>query len=199
VRYLSDNLGDMNILLPSGIGNLQNSKILRPRYPRGAERVPAATERRCKPGSQGLVLAAILTLSIICRAQNTLPAPVEIVNLEQNFWTTMAEGNFTTVRSLFTKDFIQVNEKIQAADSILVNLKHCRLESYELRDLQVRILSPDSALTAYHVVDTFNCGTEDHPEVKNNDNNSITVWVRQPNTKKWLVQAHTETPTQLAK
>jgi hypothetical protein len=111
----------------------------------------------------------------------------------------MAEGNFSTVRSLFTKDFIQVDDKIQAADSLLVTLKHCKLESYELRDLQVRILSPDSALTVYHVVNTFNCGAGDHSQVKNYDNNSLTVWVRQPGVSKWLVQAHTETPTALAK
>lgn len=142
---------------------------------------------------------AILAFALPSQAQNATPSPVEIVNLEQNLWTTMAEGNFATVRSLFTKDFIQVDNKIQAADSLLITLKHCKLESYELRDLQVRILSPDSALTAYHVVNTFNCGTEDHPQVNNYDNNSITVWVRQPNTAKWLVQAHTETPTALAK
>jgi hypothetical protein len=35
--------------------------------------------------------------------------------------------------------------------------------------------------------------------VKNYDNNSLTVWVRQPGVSKWLVQAHTETPTALAK
>ena len=146
-----------------------------------------------------LFLVAILAFAVPSPAQNAAPAPVEIVNLEQNLWTTMAEGNFATVRSLFTKDFIQVDDRIQAADSLLVTLKHCKLESYELRDLQVRILSPDSAVTAYHVVNTFNCGTGDHPEVKNYDNNSLTVWVRQPGTSKWLVQAHTETPTALAK
>jgi hypothetical protein len=146
-----------------------------------------------------LFLFALLTLAVPSQAQNAAPAPVEIVNLEQNLWTTMAEGNFATVRSLFTKDFIQVDDKIQAADSLLITLRHCKLESYELRDLQVRILSPDSALTAYHVVNTFNCGTEGQPQLKNYDNNSITVWVRQPNTTKWLAQAHTETPTALAK
>jgi hypothetical protein len=125
-------------------------------------------------------------------AQN--PAPVEIVNLEQRLWTTMAEGDFATVRSLFARDFIEVDERIQAVDALLMNLKHCRLESYELRDLQVRILSPDSALTAYHVVNTFNCGSEDKPERTHYDNNSTTVWVRQRSTTKWLVQAHTEGP-----
>jgi hypothetical protein len=122
------------------------------------------------------------------------PAPVEIVNLEQHLWTTMADGGFATVRSLFTKDFIEVDERIQAVDALLINLKHCKLESYELRDLQVRILSPDSALTAYHVVNTFNCGTEDKPDRTHYDNNSTTVWVRQPGATKWLVQAHTEAP-----
>lgn len=122
------------------------------------------------------------------------PVPVEIVNLEQHLWTTMAEGSFATVRSLFAKDFIEVDERIQAVDALLINLKHCKLESYELRDLQVRILSPGSALTAYHVVNTFNCGTEDKPERTHYDNNSTTVWVRQPGTTKWLVQAHTEAP-----
>jgi Domain of unknown function (DUF4440) len=144
-------------------------------------------------------LTAVLAFALPAQAQNTAPAPVEIVNLEQNLWTTMAEGNFATVRSLFTKDFIQVDEKIQAADSLLITLKHCKLESYELRDLQVRILSPDSAMTAYHVVNTFNCGTETQPQLKSYDNNSITVWIRQPNTTKWLVQAHSETPTAPAK
>jgi hypothetical protein len=110
----------------------------------------------------------------------------------------MAEGDFATVRSLFTKDFIEVDDKIQAVDALLVNLKHCKLQSYELRDLQVRVLSPDSALTAYHVVSTFHCGTEDKPQVKNYDNNATTTWVRQHNNR-WLVQAHTETPTTLAK
>ena len=106
----------------------------------------------------------------------------------------MAEGNFATVRSLFTKDFIEVDDQIQAVDAVLISLKHCKLESYELRDLQVRILSPDSAMTAYHVVNTFNCGTADKPQHTNYDNNSTTVWVRQPGTSKWQAQAHTETP-----
>jgi len=143
----------------------------------------------------------LLALATSCMAQTVAqaPAPVEIVNLEQHLWTTMAEGSFATVRSLFAKDFIEVDEHIQAVDALLINLKHCKLESYELRDLQVRILSPDSALTAYHVVNTFNCGTEDKPHRTNYDNNSTTVWVRQPGSGKWLVQAHTESPTALAK
>jgi Domain of unknown function (DUF4440) len=148
-----------------------------------------------------LLLAVMITLVAPAPAQTPSqpPAPVEIVNLEQHLWTTMAEGDFATVRNLFTRDFIQVDEKIQAVDSLLITLKHCKLDSYELRDLQVRILSPDSALTAYHVVNSFNCGTVDNPQVKNYDNNSITVWVRQPGTIKWQVQAHTETPTTPAK
>jgi hypothetical protein len=142
-----------------------------------------------------VVLASLLALSAF--AQTTTPqppAPVDIVKLEQNLWTTMAEGDFATVRGLFTTDFIQVDEHIQALDTLLITLKHCKLESYELRDLQVRILTPDSALTAYHVLNTFNCGTEHNPSLKINDNNSVTVWVRQPGGKKWLAQAHTETP-----
>src|SRR5277367_6698708 len=151
-------------------------------------------------------LLLLLALSVLVVATTSAqtpsvapPEPVEIVKLEQNLWTTMAEGDFATVRALFTQDFIQVDDHIQALDKLLITLKHCKLESYELRDLQVRILTPNSAMTAYHVVNTFNCGTEDHPQLKNYDNNSISVWVRQPNTTKWLVQAHTETPTALAK
>ncbi len=192
----------MNSLQRLSAPNPQNAKILHPKcllQRDGGQKHAAQKACNRKIPAASLLLAGFLMLSAFSRAQNSLPAPVEIVNLEQNLWTTMAEGNFATVRSLFAKDFIQVNEKIQAADAILVNLRHCRLESYELRDLQVRILSPDSALTAYRVVDTFNCGTEDNPQVKNYDNNSITVWVRQPNTKKWLVQAHTESPTTPAK
>jgi len=142
-----------------------------------------------------LLLAAFSTLTAAAQS----PAPIEIVNLEQHLWTTMAEGDFATVRSLFAKDFIEVNDKIQALDTLLVNLKHCKLESYELRDLQVRILSPDSALTAYHVINTFNCGTGDKPVLKNYDNNATTIWARRPNTANWLVQAHTETPSTPAK
>src|SRR6266566_4822323 len=140
-----------------------------------------------------LLLFLALATSSSAQPATPTPAPVEIVNLEQHLWTTMAEGDFATVRSLFAKDFIEVDDQIQAVDALLINLKHCKLESYELRDLQVRILSPDSALTAYHVVNTFNCGTEDKPQHKNYDN-STTIWVRQPGTTKWLVQAHTETP-----
>jgi hypothetical protein len=111
----------------------------------------------------------------------------------------MAEGDFATIRSLFTRDFIEVDDHIQAVDALLINLKHCKLESYELRDLQVRILSPDSALTAYHVVNSFNCGTDEKPSLKHYNNNATTVWVRQPGTNRWLVEAHTETPVALAK
>jgi hypothetical protein len=139
-----------------------------------------------------LLLLALTTLTAM--AQSPTPAPIEVVNLEQHLWTTMAEGDFATVRNLFARDFIQVDDRIQAVDSLLITLKHCKLESYELRDLQVRILSPDSALTVYRVVNTFNCGTEDNPQRKSYDNNSTTVWVRQPGNTKWLVQAHTETP-----
>jgi hypothetical protein len=141
-----------------------------------------------------LAFAIALALPSPAQTASPLPAPVEIVTLEQHLWTTMAEGDFATVRSLFTKDFVEVDDRIQAVDALLINLKHCKLESYELRDLQVRILSPDSALTAYHVVNTFNCGTADNPQRKSYDNNSTTVWVRQPGTSKWLAQAHTETP-----
>ena len=141
-----------------------------------------------------LLLLLALAASLSAQTAAPTPAPVEIVNLEQHLWTTMAEGNFATVRSLFAKDFIEVDDHIQAVDALLINLRHCKLESYELRDLQVRILSPDSALTAYHVVNTFNCGTADKPQSKSYDNNSMTVWVRQHGTSKWLVQAHTETP-----
>ncbi len=109
----------------------------------------------------------------------------------------MAEGTFAAVRSLFTKDFIGVNEHIQAVDALLINLKHCKLESYELRDLQVRILSADSAMTAYHVVNTFNCGTAEKPERTSYDNNSTTVWVRQAGSSRWQAQAHTEAPAKL--
>jgi hypothetical protein len=141
-----------------------------------------------------LFLALAASSSAQTAGPTPTPAPVEIVNLEQHLWTTMAEGDFATVRNLFAKDFLEVDDRIQAVDALLINLKHCKLESYELRDLQVRILSPDSALTAYHLVNTFNCGTEDKPQRKSYDNNSTTVWVRQHGTSKWLVQAHTETP-----
>jgi hypothetical protein len=144
-----------------------------------------------------LLLFLALAAHSPAQTSNSTPAPAEIVNLEQHLWTTMAEGDFATVRSLFARDFIEVDDRIQAVDALLINLKHCKLESYELRDLQVRILSPDSALTAYQVVNSFACGTEDKPQHKSYDNNSTTVWVRQPGTTKWLVQAHTETPTKL--
>jgi hypothetical protein len=90
-----------------------------------------------------LLVLALATSSAQTTSQT--PAPVEIVNLEQHLWTAMAEGDFATVRSLFTKDFIEVEDHIQAVDALLISLKHCKLEAYELRDLQVRILSPDSA------------------------------------------------------
>jgi Domain of unknown function (DUF4440) len=141
-----------------------------------------------------LAIAAALAVPAWAQTTNAAPAPVDIVNLEQHLWTTMAEGDFATVRGFFTKDFIQVDERITAVDALLVKLKHCKLQSYELRDLQVRILSTDSAMTAYHVVNTFDCGAGDKPSLQSNDNNATTVWIRQPGTAKWLVQAHTEAP-----
>lgn len=185
----------MNSMQVQLASNSLNTEILRPREPSwSAEQVTQGIGKRRKTGFAVLATAAMLALGAPICAQNAPPAPVEIVNLEQHLWTTMAEGDFATVRSLFTKDFLEVDDKIQAVDALLVNLKHCRLQAYELRDLQVRILSRDSALTAYHAVSTFNCGTEDKPLEKNYDNNATTTWVRQPD-KKWLAQAHTETPT----
>jgi Domain of unknown function (DUF4440) len=152
-----------------------------------------------------LLLPALLAISSLAqsRAQpaktpDSSPAPVEIVTQEQHLWTTFAEGDFNAVRSLFTPDYIQVDTNIQALDTTLIFLKHCKLTSYELRDLQVRILTPNSAITAYHVLSSFACNSETNqgaPEVKSFDNNSLTVWVRHPGTAKWLAQAHTETPT----
>lgn len=124
------------------------------------------------------------------------PAPSEIVLLEQHLWTTLAEGDFDRVRRLFTPDFIEVDGHIEALDSLLIPLHHCRLTSYELKDLQVRILSPDSAMTAYHVTNTFECDQPGSPLSRSYDNDSVTVWVRQPGNAHWLVQAHTESPAQ---
>jgi Domain of unknown function (DUF4440) len=140
------------------------------------------------------VAVAGLAAPLLAQSARVAPEPAEVVKLEQNLWTTLAEGSFASVRGLFTTDFIEVDDHILAVDQLLVTLKHCKLETYELSDLQVRILTPDSAVTAYHVVDTFNCGTEEKPDTKTYDKNSMTVWVRQPNSAKWLVQAHTETP-----
>jgi hypothetical protein len=142
-------------------------------------------------------LLLFLAISTFASAQ-TAPAPIEIVTQEQHLWTTFAEGDFAAVRSLFTPDYIQVDNKIQALDTTLIFLKHCKLTSYDLRDLQVRILTPDSALTAYNVVSSFSCRAATaagRPEIKNFDNNSVTVWVRRPGSTRWLAQAHTETPT----
>ena len=86
-----------------------------------------------------LLLFLALATSSSAQPATPTPAPVEIVNLEQHLWTTMAEGDFATVRSLFAKDFIEVDDQIQAVDALLIRLKHCKMESYELRDLQVRI------------------------------------------------------------
>lgn len=107
----------------------------------------------------------------------------------------MAEDGFGAVRVLLTPDFLEVDNHIQAADALLIHLKHCKLTSYELRDLQVRVLTPDSVMTAYNVVSSFACEMNEKTETKNYDDNSTTIWVRRPGASKWLVQAHTETPT----
>jgi hypothetical protein len=141
-----------------------------------------------------LLLLAITTLAPAQSTPANTPAPSEIATLEQHLWTTFAEGDFNSVKNLFTPDYIQVDTTIQALDTTLVFLKHCKLTTYELRDLQVRILTPNSALTAYHVLSTFSCNADTKPETRSFDNNSLTVWVRQSSNAKWLAQAHTETP-----
>lgn len=148
---------------------------------------------------RALLLIAALAGLMLTQAEAQTPAtpePIEIVHLEQHLWTTMAEGSFSTVRSLFAPDFIEVDSHIAAVDTLLVALQQCKLMSYELHDLQVRILSPNSALTAYRITNTYDCGSEEKPELHHFDNNSTTVWVRHPGSPKagWLVQLHTETP-----
>jgi hypothetical protein len=145
-------------------------------------------------------LLLVLAISPLAVAQSQIhpttaaPAPIEIVNQEQHLWTTFSEGDFNAVRSIFTPDYIQVGSTIQALDTTLILLKHCKLNTYELRDLQVRILTPNSAMTAYRVLSSFTCDADSKAETKSFDNNSVTVWVRQPGSAKWLAQAHTETP-----
>jgi hypothetical protein len=145
-------------------------------------------------------LLLVLAISPLAVSQSQIhpttaaPAPIEIVNQEQHLWTTFSEGDFNTVRGLFTPDYIQVDSTIQALDTTLIFLKHCKLDTYELRDLQVRILTPNSAMTAYRVLSSFTCDGDSKAETKSFDNNSMTVWVRQPGSAKWLAQAHTETP-----
>lgn len=135
----------------------------------------------------------LLLLATASQAQTVSgPEPVEIVHLEQHLWKAMAEENFASVRKLFTPDFIEVDSHIAALDTLLITLQQCKLTDYELRDLQVRILGPDSAMTAYHAVATFECGTEAKPDPHHFDTNDTTTWVRRSGT--WLVQAHTETP-----
>jgi Domain of unknown function (DUF4440) len=143
-----------------------------------------------------LLLVLAITPIAVAQSQPTTaaPAPIEIVNQEQHLWTTFSEGDFNAVRNLFTPDYIQVNSTIQALDTTLIFLKHCKLNTYELRDLQVRILTPNSAITAYHVLSRFTCDADSKAATKSFDNNSLTVWVRQPGGMKWLAQAHTETP-----
>jgi hypothetical protein len=137
--------------------------------------------------------AFALGQSVVSQAQSAVePAPIEIVHQEQRLWKTMAEESPATVRKLFTTDFVEVDSHIAALDTLLVTLQQCRLTSYELRDLQVRILGPDAAMTAYDNVSTYECGTEAKPDPHHFDNNSTTTWVRRAG--KWLVQAHTETP-----
>lgn len=140
------------------------------------------------------VLALILTLTAFAQAQmpSVAPGPLEIVTQEQHLWKTIAEADSATVHKLFTADFVEVDSHIAALDTLLVALQQCKLTGYELRDLQVRILGPDSALTAYRMVNTFECGTESKSDLHHFDNNDTTTWVRR--SGKWLVQAHTETP-----
>lgn len=139
-------------------------------------------------------MSAFAQAASVVPASVDAPAPIDVVKLEQNLWTTMAESGFDAVRSLLTPDFLEVDNHIQAADALLIHLKHCKLTSYELRDLQVRILTPDSVMTAYNVASSFACQADDKSQTKNYNDNSVTVWVRRPGTSKWLVQAHTETP-----
>lgn len=136
------------------------------------------------------ILALLLVLTAAAQAQ--APEPVEIVHQEQHLWKAMAEENFASVRKLFTPDFVEVDSHIAALDTLLITLQQCKLTDYELHDLQVRILSPDAAMTAYHAVTTFECGTEAKPDPHHFDTNDTTTWVRRNGT--WLVQAHTETP-----
>ncbi|MDQ2833746.1 MAG: nuclear transport factor 2 family protein [Acidobacteriota bacterium] len=142
-----------------------------------------------------LLLAVTVSTSAFAQTSVSAPAPIDVVKLEQNLWTTMAEDGFGAVRVLLTPDFLEVDNHIQAADALLIHLKHCKLTSYELRDLQVRVLTPDSVMTAYNVVSSFACEMNEKTETKNYDDNSTTIWVRRPGASKWLVQAHTETPT----
>ncbi|GGA74439.1 hypothetical protein GCM10011507_27320 [Edaphobacter acidisoli] len=136
------------------------------------------------------ILALLLVLTAAAQAQ--APEPVEVVHLEQHLWKAMAEENFASVRKLFTPDFVEVDSHIAALDTLLITLQQCKLTDYELHDLQVRILGPDAAMTAYHAVATFDCGTEAKPDLHHFDTNDTTTWVRRSGT--WLVQAHTETP-----
>jgi hypothetical protein len=144
-------------------------------------------------------LLILLTFALPVQGQSApaAPAPIEIVTQEQHLWTTFAEGDFNTVRNLFAPGYVQVGGNIQALDTTLIFLKHCKLTSYDLLDLQVLVLTPDSAITAYHVLSSFTCEAATKtgkPVFKDFDNNSLTVWVRRPGSTKWMVQAHTETP-----
>src|SRR5277367_2397428 len=127
MQYFSSNPLVMNILLAHPLLKLMNTRNLRPKYPRGEGGLQpkiGASKIHMLPL---FVLLVILTTLAPSRAQTSTPAPVEIVNLEQHLWTTMAEGDFATVRSLFAKDFIQINDHIEAVDALLISLKHCKL------------------------------------------------------------------------
>ncbi len=136
------------------------------------------------------LLAFLFAVPVIAQAKPDLTDTIN--KQEDKLWASFSKGDTTALSTLLLPDYLHVEDTILGRDIVLQFLKQCTMQNVSLKDRQVRVLTPDSALIVYTTHEDFTCGGAMKIEQMNYATNAMSVWVRRDGT--WMLQAHTEVP-----
>ena len=115
------------------------------------------------------------------------PIPEEIESLERQMWDDYGDGRYSALRERMLDDavFLSPAGILDRAEALGgMELEACRLDSYSLENVSVRVLGPTVAVITYRSRDDGTCGS-------GSDVHSST-WVHRDG--RWMTAVHHENP-----
>ena len=118
------------------------------------------------------------------------PTSEEIITNEQRFWDLLVAGDFDSLGSLLSPDFVAVSSKIveRAAfiEDVRAGFHTCPIEPVHIGNPQVKEISSDVATIAYTATIATTCKDRD---VKLTSS-TVTIWVRRDGV--WRMHLRTQ-------
>jgi hypothetical protein len=143
-------------------------------------------------------LLLILALTTPTFAQK-LPTTAELQTQEDHVWATWAAGDYATFRALLLPTYLNIEDHILNRDDTMAFIQQCKVVSYKISGFQIRPLSPDAALSVYHIDYSVACTLGGQPQTLTSDSNVSSLWLRTKDaaaptpTPQWRLQSHSET------